>query len=54
MYMTLFTNEHTHLRLNWLAGYTVDNMDKGGSQKTKRIGNTWRIKSDKRGVLKYY
>ena len=44
MYITLFTNEHTRLRLICLFGFTVDN---GGSPKTKRISN-------KISVLKYY
>ena len=51
MYITLFTNETCAYRLIWFFGVTVDN---GGSQKTERTGNTWRIHSHKRGVLKYY
>ena len=50
-HITLFTNKKTRLRLIFLFDFTVDN---GGSQKTKRIGNTLRIKSDKTGLLKYY
>ena len=48
MYIMLSTNEHTRLRLICLFGFTVDN---GGSQKTERIVNTWRIQLDKRDIL---
>ena len=51
VYITLFINEHKCLRFICLFSVTVDN---GSSQKTERIGNTWLIQSDKRGVLNYY